>query len=335
MMKILKTIILLLFVSAAFGQRSIPFQPMPLWYQMRAMYSDSTARMPALNMWYVPYNNKDSAGSIWYWTSQNAFAGKWGTVTRLFASQDWVNTAAVLNQSASDQTASFRIAGQGQINGTTVYKLFVGRPNMSTASVIGFKNNTDTIGYVGLSSVLNNDLSLNSIKGSVVMRTPDTARVLIGQLSPELSYVVGRKGKWLVGDTVINTPRVPFEIVSYQDTSIIARNKAIVGGLQVRGGDWGGIRTISANTTLTGEDNTLIVNTSGGNVTVTLPSAASVFNSNNNTGIIYQFKKTSASNTLTIQGTGGETIDGSATYSITTVNAAVSIRTNGAAWYVF
>jgi hypothetical protein len=107
-MKIFKTLILLLFVSAAFCQRSVPFQQMPLWYQMRAMYADSTARVPVLNMWYVPFNNKDSSGSMWYWTSQNAFAGKWGTVTRLFASQDWVTANAVNIYSANGILTSNR-----------------------------------------------------------------------------------------------------------------------------------------------------------------------------------------------------------------------------------
>lgn len=335
MLRILKTILLMLVISTGFAQRPISMLPQPYWYQQRGVYADSVNRAPSLAMWYVPYNNKDSAGSIVHDSRVSKFWGKWGTVTRYFASEDYVSTNSILNQTASDQAASFRISGQATLTGTTVYKMFLNRPNMTTASVIGFRNNTDTVGYIGLSSVLNNDLFMNSLRGSVGMRTPDTARVIIGQLNPEISYVVGRKGKWIYGDTVSTTPRVPVEISSYQDTSILARNKVIVGGLQVGGGHYEGIRIVSANTTLTGIDNTLIVNTSGGNVTVTLPAAASVYNANNGAGIVYQIKKASAANTLTIQGTGGETIDGGATYAITTANVAVTVRTNGSVWYIF
>lgn len=63
-----------------------------------------------------------------------------------------------------------------------------------------------------------------------------------------------------------------------------------------------------------------LCDTSGGSITVTLPTAAS------NAGVVYLFFKTSGSNTLTFTGVTG-------TGSLSSVNTKVTIFCDGTNWY--
>jgi len=68
--------------------------------------------------------------------------------------------------------------------------------------------------------------------------------------------------------------------------------------------------------------------TSGGNVTVTLPPAAAV------TGYEVKVKKMTAANTLTLDGDGSETIDGAATLAWTVQYQAFTVVSDGTAWSI-
>lgn len=71
------------------------------------------------------------------------------------------------------------------------------------------------------------------------------------------------------------------------------------------------------------------VNTTAGNVTINLPSAASVGN-----GKGFIFKKVASANSMIIDPSGSETIDDSSTsITITTIYAVLGIFSNGAEWY--
>ncbi len=74
-----------------------------------------------------------------------------------------------------------------------------------------------------------------------------------------------------------------------------------------------------------------LVNCSSASVTITLPDAT-------NTGfsyMIYNFKKTDTSaNTLTIQTTSSQTIDGALSYVINTPYLSVELITDGANWFL-
>ena len=63
-------------------------------------------------------------------------------------------------------------------------------------------------------------------------------------------------------------------------------------------------------------------------VTLTLPSVAS-----SGDGAMLAVRKASASNSVVIDGNGGETINGSATYTITTNKAAIVLVCDGAEWF--
>jgi hypothetical protein len=89
------------------------------------------------------------------------------------------------------------------------------------------------------------------------------------------------------------------------------------------------IDTITGSSTLTLSHNIVLVNASGGPATITLPSAASI------AGKRFVVKKIDFSaNAVTIQGVGGQTIDGSSTISITAPQGVRTIVSDGANWKV-
>jgi hypothetical protein len=71
---------------------------------------------------------------------------------------------------------------------------------------------------------------------------------------------------------------------------------------------------VTSAVTLTAGTDIAICDTSGGNITVTLPPAST------HSGSRFDVKKTIASNTLTVQGSGSDTVDGGASSSWTTLN---------------
>ncbi len=102
-----------------------------------------------------------------------------------------------------------------------------------------------------------------------------------------------------------------------------ARYGALSGALDLN------IRTISATATPAADDYTLLVDASGGAVTVNLPAAAS------SAGRILVVKKIDAvANAVTLDGNGAETIDGAATVATSTQWVAFTIQCNGTAWFV-
>jgi hypothetical protein len=72
----------------------------------------------------------------------------------------------------------------------------------------------------------------------------------------------------------------------------------------------------------------ILADASGGAFTLTLPTAVGI------SGTVYTIKRTSASNNVTIDGAGAETIDGAATYVLTAQWQAVELISNGTSWFV-
>ena len=71
---------------------------------------------------------------------------------------------------------------------------------------------------------------------------------------------------------------------------------------------------VSSDTTLTAAHNVVRVDTSGGNVTITLPDART------HSGKVYRIKKIGASNTLTVQGSGSDQVDRASSSAWTTAD---------------
>ncbi len=84
--------------------------------------------------------------------------------------------------------------------------------------------------------------------------------------------------------------------------------------------------TKTANYTATTDDHTIRVDTTGGNVTIALPAASG------NAGRMFVIKKTVAANTVTVDPSGAETIDGSSTITLTSQYEHVRVQCNGTSW---
>ena len=83
------------------------------------------------------------------------------------------------------------------------------------------------------------------------------------------------------------------------------------------------------------EDSTILVNSTDGDITVTLPNLTNLVTSNRIKGRIYVIKRiVSSSNNLTINTFGSETIDGSASYTSLTLNKSITVQTDGDNWFI-
>lgn len=86
--------------------------------------------------------------------------------------------------------------------------------------------------------------------------------------------------------------------------------------------------SVSANYSASINPEAILVNASGGSRTITLPLAGG------KSGYTYVIKKTDTStNTVIIDPTGSETIDGALTMTISTQNQSISAISDGTAWY--
>ena len=88
------------------------------------------------------------------------------------------------------------------------------------------------------------------------------------------------------------------------------------------------IVTKTADYTATANDSTILVDASGGAVTISLPTAVGI------AGRIYTIKKVSISNSVIIDPNGSETIDGSPTKSINSPYDAFTCQSDGANWVI-
>ena len=87
------------------------------------------------------------------------------------------------------------------------------------------------------------------------------------------------------------------------------------------------VKFISATHTITG-GTVFVCDAAGGAFTITLPSVATYKNR------IITVKRVSASNTVTVDGAGAETIDGAATYDLTSQYEQVTIFSDGDEWHI-
>jgi len=88
------------------------------------------------------------------------------------------------------------------------------------------------------------------------------------------------------------------------------------------------IRTITEDDDVVATDDLVIIDASGENVTATLPAAASY------SGFRFYFLASDVSNTVTIDGNGAETINGSANFTIDTQWGCFILVSDGTEWWI-
>lgn len=87
-------------------------------------------------------------------------------------------------------------------------------------------------------------------------------------------------------------------------------------------------RTVTSSATATVDDDFILCNTNGGSITITLPSIA-------DTDVSHPLIiKRNGTNTVVIDGSEDETVDGSATYTITVNKRSVQLNSDGTNWQI-
>jgi len=114
-----------------------------------------------------------------------------------------------------------------------------------------------------------------------------------------------------------------------QELAKLALENRIATYLQGGGATRGTYRSVSATGNVQSGDYLLLCDSTAGAVTVTLPPAALV------PGRIYVFKRINAgANNVVVDGYASETIDGAATYTLSSQWAGVTVMSNGTAWFI-
>ena len=97
------------------------------------------------------------------------------------------------------------------------------------------------------------------------------------------------------------------------------------------------VRTINSNTTLTSRDSTIEVDTTAGDVTITLNSGIDFYNqalANDGQGKIFTIKKSAGNNDVIVVVNAGGTIDGFSSLIITNLNDAVKVQADSPTSYI-
>jgi hypothetical protein len=139
-----------------------------------------------------------------------------------------------------------------------------------------------------------------------------------GGLTSAAPTVRGQKHVWVattLNDTINGSIFVnPIHDVNGEYSKVGATIKSLATGIE----------TITTNTVVSGNQSTVLMNTSAGNVTATLQAASA------EQGREFIFKCTEASNTATVSAT--DNIDGSASFTLA-LNAYQKVQSDGTTWW--
>ena len=119
--------------------------------------------------------------------------------------------------------------------------------------------------------------------------------------------------------------RSPWEV----ELAKLALENRIATYLQGGGATRGAYRSVTTSGNVVSGDYLIIADATAGAITMTLPPAALV------PGRIYAFKRiNSGANAVIVDGYAAETIDGSATHTLTPQWNSLTIMSNGTAWFI-
>ena len=119
--------------------------------------------------------------------------------------------------------------------------------------------------------------------------------------------------------------RSPWEV----ELAKLALENRIATYLQGGGATRGAYRNVTTTGNVVSGDYLLICDATAGAITMTLPPAALV------SGRIYVFKRiNSGANAVIVDGYASETIDGAVTHTLTPQWNALTIMSNGVAWFI-
>ncbi len=316
----------------------------------------------------VSFTNKTNSGLIWSTSGSNYVGLVVNATTRMSAIDDgtfYFGTQSGLgkyNFSGNGTTTGKCIAQTNSGGTTTLYTTDAGNL-YSTSDTTGLTPGTSGYGFYGESYGVYMGVKGSPNGNAILLYTPTSScLVSMADLSPytEGTPTLGKSGfRWKQlfvlqngvkfgdatnGAAITATGTSPNEslVLTPAGTgsvkvpaggltvgSGVASLNAGDGNLILAGGLWASAVTITTDLTATGANFTIFCDTTAGNITTTLPAAAS------NAGKLYNIKKVSVDiNSVTIDPNGAELIDGAASVVFTTPQASYQIQCDGTGWKV-
>ena len=180
-----------------------------------------------------------------------------------------------------------------------------GTPNYINAIIEWEDKDSDRVGWIGYGSTGNNHFTINNqnTDGDIFIQT-NSANIWKWDVSlGVMSFYSG------------TTPALALTLDANQNANFTAGTSVDIAS--------------SASATLTIDaTHSTVLGTLAGNQTFTLPTAVGI------TGRLYTIKKTGSSGTLTIEGDGTETIDGSLNFAISTQYQSITVQSDNANWWI-
>jgi len=255
-----------------------------------------------------------------YYAIVDSTAGDWeigiGTVTD--STTDSLSRDTVLQSSNADALVNFA-AGTKDV--------FVTYPSEKALVLDSFGDlQLGSADVVTSGTIDGRDVSADGTKLDGVESSADvTDAANVASSGALMTSTVDAKGDLLVAtsDNVVTNLGVG------TNGQILTANSGEASGLKWTNSFLPAITTKTTTYTATSADHTILCDATSDAFTVTLPAASS------STGIKLHIKKTDPSaNTITIDGNGGETIDGAATQTLSTQWDHLTIHCDGTSWYI-
>ncbi len=226
-------------------------------------------------------------------------------------------------------TAQRPTAVQGQIRYNTDQSSFEGYDGASWGS-LGGAIDIDQDTQIQVEESADEDKIRFDTAGSERVIIDETGKMGIGTSSPaqalDVVGAIAASGNITSAGLTVDTSTL--HVDNTGDRLGVGTTSPLV-TLDVNGGIAANLVTKTADYTATALDHTILVNATSGNVTITLPAAATVQHQ-----ILVIKRLDSSANTITIDANASETIDGQTTTTLRDQYNAITIQSDGSNWFI-
>lgn len=221
----------------------------------------------------------------------------------------------------TDNGTSWTYAGAAQMTG--------GASNVNMVRLIG--SPTSTAVQIRPGGEANTDLYVSSAgTGGFYIYANNAGTQVARFLSGAISLF---KATSIAGGLTVTGGTSSLAATTVSSTLAVTGTSTMTGGAGI-GGLQLPVTTQTGAYTATLSDYELRCNAASGAVTITLPAAATAYNSTTKFGTVYAFKKTdTTANACTLQANGSELIDGGNTAVLNNTNRpSITVQSNGTGW---
>ena len=251
------------------------------------------------------------------------------------AAENYSITAGVPNVSESGLSIN---ALTGYTVGSSIQTISTPRFRITSLGNIGIGTHTPLNklsivgGMIGWGTVEQNNIGTDQ-GGHIELGGTNAIANPIGSGSPYIDFHYGTGAAQDYNARIMNTNNDQLDLFTLTGGITIKANKIGINTtgpkatLDINGGVAYRIETKTANYTLTSSDYTVLGDANAGAITLSLPTAVGI------AGVVYVIKKVDpTANTVTINCSGAQTIDGAATSVISLQYGRITVQSNNATW---